>query len=71
MGRQKTMWIDEDSWAKLEKMAGDSISGKVRKCIMSHDLAQASLIAALRMQIELKDEQIARLQAKKIRRTME
>ena len=53
MGRQKTLWIDEDCWAKLEAMEGDSISGKVRKAILQYRMDQESLINALRKQIAL------------------
>jgi hypothetical protein len=59
MGRQKTLYIDEACWEKLEEMEGDSISHKVRKCIMQYDLdfelaivVQQRRIAALKTQIE-------------------
>lgn len=53
MGRQKTIWIDEETWMKLEMMDGDSISGKIKRCIRSHDLAQEAMEDALRKQIAL------------------
>ena len=51
MGRQKTLWIDEDCWRKLEQMEGDSISGKVRTAIMSHELDREAQVQALKRQI--------------------
>lgn len=60
MGRQKTLWIDEESWEKLEAMGDDSVSAKVRRCIISHDIeseavrdALNSHVAALKRQIEI------------------
>ena len=63
MGRQKTLWIDEESWQKLEEMGDDAISKKVRRCIMQHDSnlekrieLDAQYIYALKKQIAtLKD----------------
>jgi hypothetical protein len=61
MGRQKTLWIDEACWKKLELMVGTSTSEKVRVCIKSHDLATQAQIDALRQQIAiLKHELIKR-----------
>jgi len=72
MGRQKTLWIDEDCWKKLESMEGDSISQKVRMCIKSHDVATGALEVALRRQIKRLEEYISNLEARpKQRRTME
>ena len=75
MGRQKTLWIDEDCWRKLEQMEGDSISGKVRLAIMSHELDREAQVAALKKQIErLQHREIglmAELKRKTVRRTME
>ena len=51
MGRQKTLWIDEASWAKLEQMEGDSVSDKVRRCIKQADTATDALEQALRRRI--------------------
>ena len=59
MGRQKTLWIDEACWEKLQEMGDDSTSSKVRRAIMQHDTdfeglahAQNQRILALRKQIE-------------------
>lgn len=52
MGRQKTLWIDEECWAKLEQMEGDSISSKVRRAIKMVDVADDAKEMALRKQIE-------------------
>lgn len=71
MGRQKTLWIDEDCWKKLESMDGDSISAKVRKCIVEHDVADGARVDALRMQIARLNTEIQKLNAKRTRRTME
>lgn len=60
MGRQKTLWIDEDCWAKLEQMEGDSISAKVRKCIEEHDVADGARVDALRAQIKRLEEAISK-----------
>ena len=53
MGRQKTLWIDEACWIKLELMEGESVSEKVRVCIKSHDMATQAEIDALRKQIAI------------------
>ena len=71
MGRQKTLWIDEDCWKKLESMEGDSISQKVRMCIKSHDVATGALEVALRRQIETLKAEVEELKARRIRRTMQ
>ena len=52
MGRQKTLWIDEECWAKLEQMEGDSVSSKVRRAIKMVDVADDAKVMALRKQIE-------------------
>ena len=52
MGRQKTLWIDEECWAKLELMEGDSVSSKVRRAIKSCDVGNDALEMALRKQIK-------------------
>jgi predicted CopG family antitoxin len=51
MGRQKTLWIDEECWAKLEKMEGESISDKVRRAIHAIDVADDVRVLALKKQI--------------------
>jgi hypothetical protein len=71
MGRQKTLWIDEDCWKKLEMMEGDSVSQKVRMCIKSHDVATGALEVALRRQIANLEATLERLVTPKQRRTME
>lgn len=71
MGRQKTLWIDEDCWKKLEMMEGDSISQKVRECINQYDLATGAQIEALRRQIAVLNLECQKLNAKRTRRTME
>ena len=58
MGRQKTLWIDEDCWAKLEQMEGDSVSDKVRRCIKQADIATDSLEQALRRQIKRLEDKL-------------
>ena len=70
MGRQKTLWIDEECWEKLERMEGDSVSDKVRRCIKSHDVATGALEAALRRQIETLKVEVEELKARRMRRTM-
>ena len=52
MGRQKTLWIDEETWAKLEAMEGDSVSGKVRRAIKMVDQTDDAVQMALRKQID-------------------
>jgi hypothetical protein len=52
MGRQKTLWIDEECWAKLEQMEGDSVSSKVRRAIKMVDRTDDAVEMALRKQIE-------------------
>lgn len=59
MGRQKTLWIDEACWEKLEEMGDDSTSAKVRRAIMQHDVHHEAvvdnltrMVAALRKQIK-------------------
>jgi len=53
MGRQKTIWIDEETWKKLEIMEGDSVSGKIKRCIRTHNIEQEVLEDALRRQIAI------------------
>lgn len=71
MGRQKTLWIDEDSWHKLEMMEGDSISAKVRLCITEYDVADGARVAALKRQIAALQSQVEALRKNQRRRTME
>ena len=72
MGRQKTLWIDEECWRKLEQMEGDSISGKVRTAIMSHELDREAQVSALKKQISLLRTQIElRDKTTKQRKTMQ
>lgn len=72
MGRQKTLWIDEDCWRKLEQMEGDSISGKVRTAIMTHELDREAQVQALKRQITHLAQKITELMdQKRQRRTME
>jgi len=59
MGRQKTLYIDEACWEKLEQMGDDPLSHKVRRCIMQHDVNLEDMvqrgvnhILALKTQIE-------------------
>ena len=52
MGRQKTLWIDEETWAKLEAMEGDSVSGKVRRAIKMVNTTDDAVQMALRKQID-------------------
>ena len=59
MGRQKTLYIDEACWEKLEQMGDDPLSHEVRRCIMQHDTdyeglahTQNQRILALRAQID-------------------
>ena len=58
MGRQKTLWIDEECWAKLEQMEGESVSDKVRRCIKQSDTANDSLEQALRRRIKYLEEKL-------------
>ena len=72
MGRQKTLWIDEDCWLKLEQMEGDSISGKVRTAIMTHELDREAQVQALKKQIDLLNDMIDTLRKNNhVRRTMQ
>lgn len=72
MGRQKTLWIDEDCWAKLEQMEGDSISGKVRTAIMAHELDREAQVQALKKQIARLNEMIDTMRKNNhVRRTMQ
>ena len=45
------MWIDEECWAKLEQMEGDSVSDKVRRAINAVNVADDARVLALRKQI--------------------
>lgn len=72
MGRQKTLWIDEDCWRKLEQMEGDSISGKVRTAIMSHELDREAQVQALKRQIATLERTIESMnKTGVVRRTMQ
>lgn len=44
MGRQKTLYIDEACWEKLEQMGDDPLSHKVRRCIMQHDVHMEEMV---------------------------
>jgi len=46
------LWIDEECWAKLEQMEGDSVSSKVRRAIKMLDTTDDAVQMALRKQIE-------------------
>jgi len=58
MGRQKTLWIDEECWTKLEQMEGDSVSDKVRRCIKQADTANDALQQALRRRIKYLEDKL-------------
>lgn len=65
MGRQKTLWIDEACWEKLEAMGDDAVSAKIRLAIMQYDvdvdtlLKQSSnLVRAYRLQIDALKEHL-------------
>lgn len=51
MGRQKTIWINEDRNAKLESMNGDSMSEKIGMCIDAYNVDNEMLTVALRAQL--------------------
>jgi len=53
MGRQKTLWIDEDCWKKLEAMEGESVSDKVRRCINQVDVSDDARVQSLKKRIAL------------------
>jgi len=66
------LWIDEDCWAKLEQMEGESISGKVRTAIMSHEIDREAQVQALKRQIAHLEAYISDLEKRpKQRRTMQ
>ena len=58
MGRQKTLWINEACWEKLEQMDGDSVSDKVRRCIMDMDADHDMLIEAKNSRIQALKKQV-------------
>ena len=60
MGRQKTLWIDEGCWKILEEMGDDSMSSKVRRCIMQFNGAHEEEVKGLKTLIEALKTQIAR-----------
>jgi predicted CopG family antitoxin len=62
MGRQKTLWIDEECWKKLEAMEGESISDKVRRAIHACDVADDARVLSLKRLIDAKSKQIAKLE---------
>jgi len=51
MGRQKTIWINEDRNAKIEQIVGDSVSEKIGMCIDAYQVDNEMLTVALRAQI--------------------
>ena len=51
MGRQKTIWINEDRNAKLESIVGESMSEKIGMCIDAYQVDNELLTVALRAQI--------------------
>lgn len=58
MGRQKTLWITEECWEKLEQMEGDSTSDKVRRSVMAVDAANDALELALRRRIKYLEDKL-------------
>jgi hypothetical protein len=63
MGRQKTLWIDEECWAKLESMGEGSISSKVRRAIKEHSGVHEEELTAALATIEALRKQIKSYQA--------
>lgn len=47
MGRQKTLWIDEACWEKLEEMGDEAVSAKIRRAVMLHDVNMEEACNAL------------------------
>jgi len=60
MGRQKTLWIDEECWKKLEAMEGTSVSAKVRRCIVAADVGDDARVEALKRQITVLENKLAK-----------
>ena len=58
MGRQKTLWITEECWEKLEQMEGTSTSDKVRRSVMAVDAANDALELALRRRIKYLEDKL-------------
>ncbi len=58
MGRQKTLWITEECWEKLEQMEGASTSDKVRRSVMAVDAANDALELALRRRIKYLEDKL-------------
>ena len=58
MGRQKTLWINEECWEKLEQMEGTSTSDKVRRSVMAVDTANDALELALRRRIKYLEDKL-------------
>ena len=52
MGRQKTIWINEDRNAKIEAIQGASQSEKIGMCIDAYEVDEQLLVVALRAQIK-------------------
>jgi hypothetical protein len=44
MGRQHTTWIDDETWDRLERIAGDSISDKLRNAVKFADPHEMTMI---------------------------
>ena len=54
------MWIDEECWKKLEAMEGDSVSAKVRRCIVAADVGDDARVEALKRQITVLENKLAK-----------
>lgn len=58
MGRQKTLWIDEECWQKLEEMGDEPTSRKIRRAILMLDLDKEEEIRTLRARVNAQRAQI-------------
>lgn len=71
MGRQKTLWIDEECWEKLEEMGDEPTSRKIRRCILMLDLDKEEEICTLRVRVNALRAQINALKNELMKRKID
>jgi hypothetical protein len=62
MGRQHTTWIDDETWERLERIAGDSVSEKLRNAVRYCDPQQMALNNAAQARLNVAVKAIRHIQ---------
>lgn len=53
MGRQHTTWISDETWEKLERIGGESVSDKLRNAVKYCDPQQMQLNIAAQARLDV------------------